>query len=85
MSWLSCARSAGLYGVIDMQDGGAAVLATGNTVERALPVQTQRIARRYYGLLVTLGGTNPDTTAQDAEVVYDPQTNLVGARNAIPA
>jgi hypothetical protein len=73
-------------GIIDMQDDGTGVLESGDTVERAVPIQVQRIARRYYGLLITLGGTNPDLAAlSDAEVVTNPQTNMPGARAAVPA
>lgn len=65
-------------GVIDVVDDGSARLTTSDTIERAIPIQTQRHARRYYGLHVTLGGTNPDLAALagEAHVVTNPQTNM---------
>lgn len=71
-------------GVVEATDAGVA-LASGDTVEKCIAINPQRSARRYYGLLVTLGGTNPDTTAQDAYVVRNPQSNMIGARAAVPA
>jgi hypothetical protein len=65
------------------QDGG--VLVSGDTVEFLIPIQLQRIARRYYGGHVVLGGTNPDLAAgQDLRIVLDGQTSLIGARAAVP-
>lgn len=71
-------------GVIATAEDGTALLTT-EVVERDFEVRGQVVAKRYYGLLVTLGGTNPDTTAQDAEIVWDVQTNLIGPRAAVPA
>lgn len=76
----------GSTGILDMKQDGSAVLASGDTLEYAIPIKTQVVARRYYGLLVTLGGTNPDLAAgQPAKVVYNPQTHLIGAQAAVPA
>lgn len=74
-------------GVIATKDGLATALASGDTVERRLPITSpQQVAKRYYGLLVTLGGTNPDLAAgQDACIVFDAQTHLVAAQAAVPA
>jgi hypothetical protein len=73
-------------GVIATNPRTGAALASGDTVELAIPIQKQVDARRYYGLLVTLGGTNPDLAAsQDAMVVTNAQSNMIGARAAVPA
>ena len=68
----------GSSGIIDTVDDGSARLTTSDTIERTFPIQTQRIARRYYGLHVVLGGTNPDLAALvgEAHVVTNPQTNM---------
>ncbi len=61
-------------------------IVTGDIIELAIPIRAQTAARQYYGLIVTLGGTNPDLAAgQPARVVRNPQTNMYGARAAIPA
>lgn len=64
-----------------------ATLATGDTIWGEFEVGNQRIARRYYGLNTTLGGTNPDIVAATsyARLVLDAQTNMEGTRAAIPA
>jgi hypothetical protein len=76
----------GSTGVITQNPEDGTVLVSGETVEMYFEIRGQRTARRYYGLLVTLGGTNPDLAAsQDAYIVYDVQNNLIGARAAVPA
>lgn len=74
-------------GIIATKDGLATALASGDTVERKIPISSgQQVKKRYYGLMVTLGGTNPDLAAnQDAYIVRNAQTNMPGARAAIPA
>jgi hypothetical protein len=75
----------GSSGVIAFDVDGTA-LVSGDTVEREFEIGYQVEAKRYYGLMVTLGGTNPLTsTAYDAYVVWDAQSNMVGARAAVPA
>jgi hypothetical protein len=61
-------------------------LGTGTQrVEGYLPLTGQVAARQYYAATLALSGTNPDATAGDAYVVWDAQTNMVGARAAVPA
>jgi len=73
-------------GIITDHPTGTVALASGDTVELAIPIAKQLVARQYYMLLVTLGGTNPDLAAgQKAYVVRNPQTNMIGARAAAPA
>ena len=72
-------------GVIAVTAAGVA-LASGDSVEFDFPVTGQTVAKRFYGLMVTLGGTNPDLAAgQKAALVFDAQTNMVGPRAAVPA
>lgn len=76
----------GSTGVINMKQDGSAALASGDTWRHYFPFGGQTKARRYYGLLVTLGGTNPDLAAgQPAYATLDPQTHLQGAQEAVPA
>lgn len=73
-------------GIITREDSDLSAMDSGDTIERVIPIQTQTVAKRYYMLLVTLGGTNPDLAAsQDAYIVRDGQNNMIGARAAIPA
>lgn len=74
-------------GIIQTKSDGSAALASGDTIEVVIPMQAQRVARRYYGFHVTLGGTNPDLAAGAgiARIVMDAQTNMFGARAAAPA
>lgn len=73
-------------GIITDHPTTGIALASGDVVELAIPIKKQLVARQYYGLIVTLGGTNPDLAAgQPAKVVRNPQTNMYGARAAIPA
>jgi hypothetical protein len=76
----------GSSGIVRTNMTGA-VLASGDTVYGEFPIGMQYIARRYYALLTTLGGTNPDIVAatSSAHLVLNAQTNMRGARAAIPA
>lgn len=67
-------------GVIATNEAGTA-LATGEIVDVAFPVGGQTAAKRYYGLVVTLGGTNPDIAAAAAQgyLALDPQTAMPGS------
>ncbi len=67
--------------------GDLSALDSDDSVEKVIPIASQTIAKRYYGLLVTLGGTNPDLVEDlnGAAVVRVGQTNMIGTRNAIPA
>lgn len=62
-------------------------LASGDVVEFCIPIGGQRVARQYYGCIITLGGTNPDTVvdAKQLYIVLDGQSNLPGTRAAVPA
>jgi hypothetical protein len=73
-------------GVVASNSSGEA-LASGEIVDLVIPVGNQAVAKRYYGLFVTLGGTNPDiaAAAQQGYVSLAGQTNLRGARAAVPA
>jgi hypothetical protein len=66
---------------------GSTAIASGAVVEGELRPSRQFAAKRYYGLFVTLGGTNPDLVAATckAELVRDSQSNMNGARAATPA
>lgn len=73
-------------GVLTRHQVTGAALASGDTIELAIPINAQTVAKRYYMLLATLGGTNPDLAAgQDAFVVRDAQTNMIGPRAAVPS
>lgn len=63
---------------------GAALGSGTQNIAGSFAITGQKTAKRYYGLLVTLSGTNPDMTAGDAYVVIDAQTNQPGARAATP-
>ena len=71
--------------VLNTADGTA--IQTTETVYGDVAVYGQTTARRYYGLLVTLGGTNPDTVAATSfgHIVLDAASNLLRAQAAIPA
>jgi hypothetical protein len=73
-------------GVIASDEDGT-TLASGDTVDCAFDVTGQTAAKRYYGLFVTLGGTNPDIVAAASQgyIALDYQTMLPGARQAVPA
>lgn len=76
----------GSSGVVRNSDDGT-VLATGDVVYGDFEIAVQTVARRYYGVLTTLGGTNPDivTTTCYAHIVRDAQTNMPRIRAAVPA
>lgn len=73
-------------GVIATAEDGTA-LASGESVDVVLDVSGQTAAKRYYGLVVTLGGTNPDIAAAPSQgyIAMDAQTNMPGERAAVPA
>lgn len=73
-------------GVIRYNPVDGTVLATGDTIYGECVINPQTRARRYYGVNVTLGGTNPDIVASTsyAYVVWDAQSNMEGARAAVP-
>lgn len=62
----------------DMKEDGSAALASGDEVHFNVPIQQQKVPRRYYGIHVQLGGTNPSCSAGDCQVVRDAQTNMLG-------
>ena len=68
----------GSSGIINTTDDGTA-LVSGETISRWFPIAYQLVAKQHYGLMVTLGGTNPDTVEDTdaAMVVWNPQTNLI--------
>jgi hypothetical protein len=61
-------------GIINSKSDGSGVLESGDTIEVVIPLQAQRVKRRYYGFHVTLGGTNPDLAAGAglARIMMDP-------------
>lgn len=76
----------GASGIVRLDVTGA-VLASGAVAAGSFPIGSQTIARRYYGLNVTLGGTNPDIVAATsfAYVTRDAPSNMLKARDAVPA
>lgn len=76
----------GSSGVVRMDEDGTA-LASGDTIEGSFALGDQVASRQYYGGLITLGGTNPDTVAATSYlyVVHTGTTNLRGPRAAVPA
>jgi len=75
----------GSTGVLDMKQDGSAALESGDTLEGFIPIQNQQVARRYYGALLTLGGTDPSASAGECVLTRTPQTNMRGAQAAVPA
>lgn len=73
-------------GVIAYSEAGAA-LASGDIVKYLGHVMGQSVAKRYYALYVTLGGTNPDivVAAKQGFIALDVQTMQDNTRAAIPA
>lgn len=78
-------------GVVTTLEDGTAI-GTGGVVVGSLEVSGQSVAKRYYGLMVTLGGTTPDLvgtvlapTIDNASIVLDAQTNQINVRAAVPA
>lgn len=78
-------------GVVTTLEDGTAI-GTGGVVVGALDLSGQTVAKRYYGLMVTLGGTTPDLvgtvlapTVDNAYVVFDAQTHQINVRAAVPA
>lgn len=73
-------------GAIATTEAGVA-LANGDTVDFQVPIVGQTVAKEFYGCFLTLGGTNPSVAADAKQlyVVLDAQTNMPGARAAVPA
>lgn len=65
---------------------GATAWASGDDIPFSFKVNRQFVAKRYYGLLITLGGTNPDSTENlaGAALVIDDQSNDYRAAAATP-
>ncbi len=70
-------------GVQTLKDDGATALAIGDVVRSTLIPAGQVPAKRYYGVIYTGGGTTI-TAAGTTAVVIDDQTNMPGARAAVP-
>lgn len=72
-------------GVVATDEAGAA-LTSGGVVDIQFGVGYQTAAKQFYGLIYTLGGTNPDTVADTKQgfLVRDAQSNMQGARAAVP-
>ena len=64
-------------GVQTHKKDGATVLAIGDSVEFDLRPNMQRTPKRYYGLMVTLGGTNPSCTTTKVAFAETAQTKDV--------
>lgn len=70
-------------GTVTTEDDGT-VLTSSSDIENYFAIPIQKVAKRYYGLWLTGGGTT-FTINGDAKVVYDSQTNLIGKQAAVPA
>ncbi len=72
---------------IVLSDENGALLASGGIVDLVIPVGNQEAAKRYYGLIVTLGGTNPDivAAADQGYIQLHGQTMLRGVQAAVPS
>jgi hypothetical protein len=79
----------GSTGVLTKLADGATDIGAGSAttfLDFFISTINQQVAKRYYGLVVTLGGTNPDMAAGGkAALCLDAQTNMVGPRAAVPA
>lgn len=63
-----------------------AALGTGTQyVSGSISVGHQKVAKRYYSCFLTLAGTNPDSTAGDAFLVLDAQSNMLNEQAAAPS
>ncbi|MCK5316441.1 MAG: hypothetical protein KAJ55_00935 [Anaerolineales bacterium] len=73
-------------GVIDEAEDGS-VLVTTDVVKYFGHVVGQTVAKRYYGLFITLGGTTPDIVAAPKQgfLALDVQTMQDNTRAAVPA
>jgi hypothetical protein len=76
----------GSSGIVRTTPDGTTIVTT-EAVWGGFPRSTQRVARQYYGLNVTLGGTNPVITAATsfAFVTDKWQQHLETLRGAVPA
>ena len=70
-------------GVQSYKEDGSTALANTDTVEGTLIPAGQIPAKRYYGLIFTLGGTTPSASCT-AAVVLDDQTNMRALKQATP-
>jgi hypothetical protein len=71
-------------GVISVKADGSTALANTDTVYFQMEPAQQHAAKRYYGMMFTLGGTTPSATC-DARLVLDSQSNMRGLQAAVPA
>lgn len=73
-------------GIIAKKDDGSTALASGDTVYFVMRPGAQRWSKRYYGVVYTLGGTNPDTVAATGKcnMMLNPQTNMPYVKAATP-
>ena len=79
----------GTTGVLAEGPDGATAWASGADIPFKFKVNHQPVAKRYYGLFVTLGGTNPDCAGTaggtaTAVLVMDDQSNDYRASAATP-
>lgn len=76
----------GSTGIMVEGPDGATAWASGSDIPFKIKVNKQYVAKRYYGLWVTLGGTNPDAAADanGASLVIDDQSNDYRAAAATP-
>lgn len=77
----------GTTGEIVYGADGSTAIVSGADVAFKFKVNQQRVAKRFYGLWVTLGGTNPDTpdpATGTAALVIDDQSNDYRAAAATP-
>lgn len=73
-------------GVIAFTSDGSTALGTSSVVRGEIVPSMQLASKRYYGLLWTLGGTNPDHAASEgmACLALDTQQNMRSAKAATP-
>jgi hypothetical protein len=76
----------GSSGIVRTTRDGTTIVS-GEVVYGGFPLLPQWVARQFYGILTTLGGTNPDIVAATswAYVVRDWQNHLENVRAAVPA
>ena len=71
-------------GVLSYKPDGSTALVNTDAVNFEISPGIQRSPKRYYGLLVTLGGTTPSATANRAEFGVSAGENMAGFRAATP-
>jgi hypothetical protein len=76
----------GSTGIMIEGPDGATAWASGADIPFSFKCNRQYVAKRYYGLRFTLGGTNPDCAADasGAALVIDDQSNDYRAAAATP-